>query len=65
MSDPCNVYSAKELGALDDKAKDTLRRELKKQIKDSAEVRAIVKARKELNKIVKEKLRDTYNRLKK
>jgi len=63
MSIPPNIYSAKELAALDDKAKETLRRELKRQIQTSPEIRAIVKARKELNKILKERLRDTYTKL--
>ena len=59
------LYSAKELDGLDDKAKDTLQKELKKQVQASREIRAILDAHEEANKILKEKLRGTYNKLKK
>lgn len=65
MSDLGCVYSAKELEGLDDKAKDTLQKELKKQIQASREIRAIIHAHDEANSILKEKLRDTLKRLKK
>jgi hypothetical protein len=59
------LYSAKELEGLDDKAKGTLQKELKKQVQASREIRAILDAHEEANKILKEKLRGTYNKLKK
>jgi len=59
------VYSAKELEGLDDKAKDTLQKELKKQVQASREIRAILDAHEEANKILKGKLSGTYNKLKK
>jgi hypothetical protein len=59
------LYSPKELEGLDDKAKDTLQKELKKQVQASREIRAILDAHEEANKILKEKLRGTYNKLKK
>jgi hypothetical protein len=59
------LYSAKELEGLDDKAKDTLQKELKKEVQASREIRAILDAHEEANKILKGKLRGTYNKLKK
>jgi hypothetical protein len=59
------LYSAKELEGLDDKAQDKLQKELKKQVQASREIRAILHAHEEANEILKEKLRGTYNRLKK
>jgi hypothetical protein len=59
------VYSAKELEGLDDKAKETLQRELRKQVRASREIQAIIHAHGEANKTLKGKLRGTYNQLKK
>jgi hypothetical protein len=59
------LYSAKELQGLNDKAKATLQKELTKQVKASREIRAILLAHDEANKILKGKLRGTYNKLKK
>jgi hypothetical protein len=63
MSDPCCIYSRKELEKLDDKARDILRKEIKKQIQASREIRAVIDADAEIKKVLKEKLRDTYDRL--
>jgi hypothetical protein len=65
MSDISCLYSAKELEGLDDKAKDTLQKELLKQLRASREIRAILHAHGEANKTLKENLRDTLKRLKK
>jgi ABC-type Fe3+/spermidine/putrescine transport system ATPase subunit len=65
MSEVCCVYSPKELEKLDKKAREKLQKELKKQIEASREIRAIIYAHDELNKSLKEKLRDTYDKLKK
>jgi ABC-type Fe3+/spermidine/putrescine transport system ATPase subunit len=65
MSDPCCVYTSEELEKLDEKARDILRRELKKQIKASREISAIIYADNEAKKILKERLRATYNELRK
>ena len=49
MSDICCLYSAKELEGLDDKSKDTLQKELKKQLQASREIRAILQAHQRLH----------------
>jgi uncharacterized membrane-anchored protein YhcB (DUF1043 family) len=64
MSDVYNVYSPKELEGLSDSAKKKLQSELNKQIKASREVRALISAHDELNASLKDKLRKTYNKLK-
>jgi hypothetical protein len=63
MSDVCCVYSSKELAKLDTKARRQLQNELKNQIQASPEIRAIVRADAEVKKILKEKLRATYDKL--
>jgi hypothetical protein len=63
MSDPCCVYTSKELEKLDKKARDILRKELKKQIQASREIRAIIKADAEVKQVLKERLRATYDNL--
>ena len=65
MSIVTDIYSRKELEALDDDAREKLQKELKKQIAASREIRAIIHAHDELNKSLKEKLRDTFEELKK
>ena len=65
MSIVTDIYSRKELEALDDDAREKLQKELKKQIAASREIRAIIYAHDELNKSFKEKLRDTFEELKK
>jgi hypothetical protein len=65
MTDVNCVYSAKELAGLSAKAKDTLQKELRKQVRASWEIRVIIHAHLEANKILKQKLRGTYNKLKK
>jgi ABC-type Fe3+/spermidine/putrescine transport system ATPase subunit len=65
MSIVTDVYSRKELEGLDDEAREKLQKELKKQIAASREIRAIIYAHDELNKSLKEKLRDTFEKLKK
>ena len=65
MSIVTDIYSRKELEALDDDAREKLQKELKKQIAASREIRAIIYAHDELNKSSKEKLRDTFEELKK
>jgi hypothetical protein len=63
MSDVCCVYSPKELEKLDSKARNILQKELKKQIQASREIRAMISADAEVKKVLKEKLRDTYDKL--
>jgi hypothetical protein len=63
MSDPCCIYSPKELEKLDKKARDVLRKEIKKQIEASREIRAMIYADAEVKKVLKEKVRDTYDKL--
>jgi ABC-type Fe3+/spermidine/putrescine transport system ATPase subunit len=65
MSIVTDVYSPEELKGLNDEAREKLQKELKKQIEASREIRAIIYAHDELNKSLKEKLRDTYDQLKK
>jgi ABC-type Fe3+/spermidine/putrescine transport system ATPase subunit len=65
MSIVTDVYSPEELKGLTDEAREKLQKELKKQIEASREIRAIIYAHDELNKSLKEKLRDTYDKLKK
>ena len=65
MSRVMNVYSSEELKGLTDEDKEKLQKELKKQIEASREIRAIIYAHDELNKSLKEKLRDTFKKLKK
>jgi ABC-type Fe3+/spermidine/putrescine transport system ATPase subunit len=65
MSIVTDVYSPEELKGLNDEAREKLQKELKKQIEASREIRAIIYAHDELNKSLKEKLRDTYDKLKK
>ena len=50
MSIVTDIYSRKELEALDDDAREKLQKELKKQIAASREIRAIIYAHDELNK---------------
>ena len=63
MSDVCCVYSYKELEKLDKQAREKLQKELTKQIQASREIRAIINADAEAKKVLKEKLRDTYDKL--
>ena len=65
MSIVTDVYSPEELKGLNDEAREKLQKELKRQIQASREIRAIIYAHDELNKSLKEKLRDTYDKLKK
>jgi hypothetical protein len=65
MADLNCVYSIKELQGLSDKARSALQKELRKQVRASRELRLILDAHLEANKILKEKLRRTYNKLKK
>jgi len=65
MSDPCCLYTSKELEKLDEKARDALRKEIQKQIQASREIRAVITADAEIKKILREKLAATYEKLKK
>ena len=65
MADVSCIYSPKELEGLDPRAKAVLQRKLTKQIRASPELRLIMDAHLEINKILKAKLRGTYKKLKK
>jgi hypothetical protein len=64
MTDCSKVYSSEELAGLTDEQKATLQQELERQIRASREIRAIINAHDEMNESLKEKLRDTLDRLK-
>jgi hypothetical protein len=64
MCDVSCVYSAKELAELSPSARAALQKELTKQIRASPEIRLIQDAHLQANKILKTKLRGTFNKLK-
>jgi ABC-type Fe3+/spermidine/putrescine transport system ATPase subunit len=63
MSDVSCIYSREELQKLDQKAREELQNELERQIRASREIRAIINADAEAKEVLKDKLRDTYDRL--
>jgi hypothetical protein len=63
MSDLFKVYSPEELQGLDEEKKARLRQELEQQVRDSEEIRAIIKLYSDMNERLKGKLSNTLNQL--
>jgi hypothetical protein len=65
MSDPSCIYTREELEKLDNEGRETLRKELEKQIQASEEIRAMIEADAKVKEVLKKKLRETYDKIKK